>query len=146
MRVFVGLVCVALAGWPGAGLAGRRHGEAWYQAQWCAERNGQAEVSLGDGTRVDCLTSTHAVEFDFADKWAEAIGQSLHYARQSGIRAGVVLIVESADDRRFWVRLTGTIEHFGLPIDTWQAGAGREALIGEGPVPGQVTVGAADPT
>ena len=34
---------------------------------------------LPDGTRCDCLTDTHAIEFDFGSNWAEAIGQSAHY-------------------------------------------------------------------
>ena len=38
------------------------------------------EVVMKDGTRCDILTSTHAIEVDFAKKWAEAIGQSLNYA------------------------------------------------------------------
>ena len=46
-------------------LAKREHPEKWYQEQWCEERNGKAEVVLPDGTRCDCLTDTHAIEFDF---------------------------------------------------------------------------------
>jgi hypothetical protein len=41
-------------------------------------------VVLPDGTRCDCLTDTHAIEFDFGNKWAEAIGQSAYYALQTG--------------------------------------------------------------
>jgi hypothetical protein len=36
---------------------------------------GQVEVVLPDGTRCDCLTETHAIEFDFGRGWGEAIGQ-----------------------------------------------------------------------
>ena len=142
MRVVVGMVCMALAGWPGAATAGRQHRELWYQEQWCAERGGRSEVVLGDGTRVDCVTDTHAVEFDFANKWAEAIGQSLHYARQTGFRAGVVLIAEDARDSRHWDRLMGNIAYFGLPIDVWQVGAGWDVLSGELPGRGMVPAGA----
>lgn len=34
------------------------------------------EYKNHDKTRVDCLTETHAVEFDFAKKWAESSGAS----------------------------------------------------------------------
>ena len=44
------------------------------------------EVVMKDGTRCDILTATHAIEVDFAKKWAEAIGQSLNYAMQTGKR------------------------------------------------------------
>lgn len=107
-----------------AAEAKRSHLEKWYQAGWCAEHQGQAEVRLPDGTRADCITATHAVEFDFADKWAEAIGQALFYGLQTGKRPGVVLILENAKDRRFWIRLNSTIQHFRLPIDTWSTGKG----------------------
>jgi hypothetical protein len=30
------------------------------------------EVVMKDGTRCDILTATHAIEVDFAKKWAEA--------------------------------------------------------------------------
>ena len=69
--------------------------EAVYQHSWCCARNGIEEYENSDFTRVDCLTSTHAVEFDFAKKWAESIGQALHYQLMTGKRAKVVLILEN---------------------------------------------------
>ena len=104
--------------------AKRAHLERDYQAAWCAEKGGQAEVVLPDGTRADCLTATHAIEFDFGSKWAEAIGQALYYGLQTGKRPGVVLILEDVKDRRYWIRLNSTIQHFKLPIDTWSTGRG----------------------
>lgn len=98
--------------------------EKHYQEVWCAEKGGQAEVVLSDMTRADCITSTHAIEFDFGKKWAEAIGQSLYYSLQTGKRAGVVLILENAKDRKYWIRLNSVIQHFSLPIDTWSIGKG----------------------
>ena len=38
------------------------------------------EYRFPDGTRADCISATHAIEVDFSEKWAEAIGQALHYA------------------------------------------------------------------
>ncbi|MBI4621060.1 MAG: hypothetical protein HY739_13015 [Desulfobacterales bacterium] len=101
-------------------LAERKHPEKWYQNKWCDEHGGQAEVVLSDRTRCDCLTSTHAIEFDFGKKWAEAIGQSLYYSLQTGKKAGVVLILENKKDYKYWIRLNTTIDHFNLPIDTWK--------------------------
>lgn len=77
------------------------------------------EVVLSDRTRCDCLTESHAIEFDFGNKWAEAIGQSLHYSLQTGKRAGIVLILERKKDYKYWIRLVLVIEHFNLPIDIW---------------------------
>lgn len=95
------------------------HSEKWYQQHWCSEHRGQAEVVLPDSTRADCITETHAIEFDFGRKWAEAIGQALYYSVQTGKRAGIVLILEKEEDYRYWLRLNTTIEHHKLPIDSW---------------------------
>ncbi|BDM64558.1 hypothetical protein NFHSH190041_20100 [Shewanella sp. NFH-SH190041] len=81
--------------------------------------NGEVEHALQDRTRVDCLTNTHAIEYDFARKWAEAVGQSLHYSVMTGQRAGIVLILRTPADERHWKRLVNVIETHGLQIDAW---------------------------
>lgn len=63
--------------------------ERYYQDKWCNNHNGETEYILSDKTRVDCLTETHAIEFDFAGKW-EAIGQSLHYGLMTSKTPGIV--------------------------------------------------------
>ena len=55
---------------------------------------------MRDGSRCGMLTSIHSSEVDFAKKWAEAIGQSLHYALHTGKRPGVALIVLSPSDNK----------------------------------------------
>ena len=55
---------------------------------------GESEFRLEDKTRVDCLTRTHAIEFDFAHKVYESIGQSLYYSIKTNKKPGIVLIVE----------------------------------------------------
>ena len=60
------------------------HSESSYQHAWCKKHCGIEEYENSDLTRVDCLTKTHAVEFDFANKWAESIGQALHYQYMTG--------------------------------------------------------------
>ncbi len=59
---------------------------------------------------------------DLGNGWAEAIGRGLHYSSMTKKKAGVVLILESMKDRKYWIRLNTTIEHFDLPIDTWNVG------------------------
>lgn len=103
-------------------IAGRTHPEAYYQKDWCLAQEGVLEFVVPSGARCDCLTTTHAVEFDFADNWAEAIGQSLHYANQTNRRAGVVLIIESPNARIHLRRLLDTIHAHELNIDVWTTG------------------------
>ena len=96
------------------------HHEKYYQEKWCADKSGRVEVVLPDRTRCDCLTRTHAIEFDFGNNWAEAIGQSLYYSIQTGKKAGIVLILEKPSDYKYWVRLNTVIGENNLKIDTWQ--------------------------
>ena len=77
---------------------------------------------LPDGTRCDCVTATHAVEFDFGSKWTEAVGQSIYYSLQTKKKAGIVLILEAVKDRKYWIRLNTIIEYYDLPIDIWSVG------------------------
>lgn len=99
--------------------AKHRHNENYYRDQWCIGR-GEIETILPDRTRCDCLTPTHAVEVDFANKFYESIGQSLYYSLQTGRKAGILLILEDRKDYKYWIRLNSVINHFGLPIDTWK--------------------------
>ena len=92
--------------------------ERAYQEHWCGQNGGVTEVTLADRTRVDCLTATHAVEVDFARKWAEAIGQSLYYARATGRAPGVVLILEAPGDRRFLRRIGSAVRETGIVVWT----------------------------
>jgi hypothetical protein len=73
--------------------------EKYYQKIFCKNKGGQIEVVLDDRTRVDCLTSTYAVEVDWAKKWAEGIGQALYYGLQTHKRPAVALIVGTKDQR-----------------------------------------------
>tara|TARA_B100001964_G_C14157878_1_gene565217 strand:- start:388 stop:927 length:540 start_codon:yes stop_codon:yes gene_type:complete len=70
-----------------------------YQFSWCANAGGLSEYKLKDNSRVDCLTNEYAVEVDFAKKWAEAVGQSLHYAEMTGKKPAIVLIAGKSDSR-----------------------------------------------
>lgn len=123
-KLIFALLLVVVFLLPSLADAKRLHFEKWYQQQWCQEQGGKVEVVLADRTRCDCLTSTNAIEFDFGNKWAEAIGQSLYYSIQTGKRPGIALILESPKDDRYWLRLISIIEHYNLPIDCWQTGPG----------------------
>ena len=116
------LIIIVTIIFPSLLLAKREHPEKWYQVKWCQAHKGQVEVVLPDGTRCDCLTDTHAIEFDFGSKWTEAIGQSSYYSMQTKKKPGIVLILETMKDRKYWIRLNTTIEHFNLQIDTWNIG------------------------
>ena len=97
--------------------AERLNHESHYQQIAAEKYNGETEVIMPDGTRCDIVTETHAIEVDFADKWGEAIGQSLNYAFQSNKRAGILLILEKKTDEKHLIRVNSIVQHFELPID-----------------------------
>lgn len=79
--------------------------EVYYVSQWCSSDFGRQEFVLWDNTRVDCLTKDYAIEFDFAKKWAESIGQSLYYAKMTGKKPAVALILTKIEDYKYVKRI-----------------------------------------
>ena len=102
-------------------LYAHEHNEASYQHSWCKMHNGIEEYENKDYTRVDCLTKINAVEFDFANKWAESIGQALHYQYMTGKRGKVVLILENPQKERCYfkrVKILSEIHNFDAEYAT----------------------------
>jgi len=92
--------------------------EAFYSDKFCSEMSGKSEHVLKDLSRVDCLTDTHAYEFDWADgmKVYEAIGQSLYYASETGKDPGIYLLVRKKNSEKHIRKVKRVIETFELPI------------------------------
>ncbi len=90
----------------------------WHEADYVNSNcQGKIEFVLPDKTRVDCLTDTQAIEYDFSHKWAEAIGQSLYYSAMTGKQAAIVLIIDPKHNGRYLKRLNKTIKDKCLHID-----------------------------
>ena len=95
-----------------------QHNEASYQNAWCSAHGGVTEYENKDFTRVDCLTATNAVEFDFANKWAESIGQALHYQLMTGKRAKVVLILEDPQKQMvYYKRVKALAQKYNFDVE-----------------------------
>lgn len=125
MRLLAAILLTALltscAGAQSARQSSRHfHPEKYYQEIWCNEHNGVMEYRLDDATRVDCLTDEYAIEFDFAPKWAESVGQALYYSLMTGKQAGVVLIMEKEGDGRHLVRLNALAGRYNIKVWTTQ--------------------------
>ena len=80
-----------------------------YQQVWCDKNCGTTEFILPDKARVDCVTATHAIEFDFASKWAESIGQALYYAEILQKEPGIVLIIENGKKDQKYIERVQTV-------------------------------------
>lgn len=101
--------------------------ESYYAAKWCREHNGTLEYVLSDQTRVDCLTDTLAVEFDWASKWAEGLGQALHYSYMTKKKGAVVLLFrDPVKDEKYRIRLINAAACCDIEIYTMQTNGSTE--------------------
>ena len=103
-----------------------KQSERYYQEKFAREIGGRVEVVMKDGTRCDILTATHAIEVDFAKKWAEAIGQSLNYAMQTGKRPAVGLIVLSPSDNKYVERVRKISAEYSLGLTIYPIDGGNK--------------------
>ena len=79
-----------------------KYKEADYVNAYC---KGVIEYKLPDKTRVDCLSEEYAIEFDWATKWAESVGQSLYYAKMTDKKPAVAIIMKKPTDERYIKRI-----------------------------------------
>jgi len=93
--------------------------ESYYQDKFAKIVGGETEVVLSDGTRADIVTKNYAIEVDFADKWAESIGQALNYGRLLNKEAGILLVVKGREEDRHIEKLVNNIAYYRLPIKVW---------------------------
>ena len=113
------ITAAALALTATTAFADKAQKEDFYTAKWCAANGGQEEVKTSMGTRADCVLKDFAVEVDFDTKWAEGLGQALHYGVEFNKPAAVLLILQNHDgkDRSKYVeRLQSTIDGAGLDV------------------------------
>lgn len=94
--------------------------EADYRDYYCGISGGETEVYLPDrdgGVYCDCLTEHYAIEVEFANKWAEAIGQSLYYADLTGKQPMILFIMRSEDDMRYYYRISRLYFDLGIRLE-----------------------------
>jgi hypothetical protein len=79
------------------------------------------EVVLPNGSRADCLSDTHAIEVEFSEHWAEALGQALSYAGSTGLKPGIFLVCRDSEAACLGhkLRLDEAIATWNLPVDVW---------------------------
>lgn len=91
--------------------------EVAWSAYLAEQMNADAEVRLPDGSRVDIITSTHAFEVEWVDKWPEAIGQAVFYGLATGHKPGVWLLLERGCDED-WLQCAWVCSHLGITLRT----------------------------
>jgi hypothetical protein len=84
---------------------GQWHNEKYFQNVVAQQMDGKKEVTFTDRIRIDIITKDHAIEVEFADKWYQAVGQSLFYGIKTGLHPGIVLIMKKEVDALYLDRL-----------------------------------------
>ena len=111
------IICILIYCLQQQAFSARLFAEKTYQDYWCKKCGGTTEYKLQDNTRVDCVIDDYAIEFDFANKWSESIGQSLYYSHCLNKKAGVVLIMEDYEkDARYLKRLSTVASLHGIKV------------------------------
>jgi hypothetical protein len=100
-------------------LAQDHHAESYYQDKIAKSLpdNPVREYILDDGTRVDILTDKRSIEVEFAHKFYESIGQSLHYSLKTGKIPCIYLIRESEKDDKYIERCKNLCKKVYIDID-----------------------------
>lgn len=101
------------------GAPGTLYPEKVYNEAWCKLMKGAVEVRFDDSTRVDCLLKHYAVEVEFAAKYMQATGQANHYARKAKLKAGILLILESKSDIKYWINLKADLAGKVVYMKLW---------------------------
>ena len=84
--------------------------ERYWQDVIQEEIGGTKEYRLDDGTRVDLLFPHEACEIDWADKWAEGIGQSIYYGLKTR-KAPLVILLAKKDG---WEKYRDRVQYCGV--------------------------------
>ena len=90
--------------------------ESYYQDLFSKYiKSDQTEYRLDDNSRVDIITQTYAIEIDYDYKWYESIGQSLFYSIKTGLRPGIVLLI---DNQKYLNRLLIVANKYNIKVWT----------------------------
>lgn len=92
--------------------------ERRHKRDWCSRNKGIINHILDDGSLVDCLTEDHAIEFDLAKNWANAVGKVLYYSIKTGKKPGIVLIIKKKKDYEYLKKLLKVSENHDIKIWT----------------------------
>lgn len=94
------------------------------ELEWSAELakqiSGKTEFRLSDGSRVDILTETEAIEVEWSDNWAEAIGQSTYYGLATDRQPCVWLLLRGNHDEDY-LRCLMVCRRLGITLRTTHA-------------------------
>ncbi len=87
-------------------------------------------ATTSEPTRI--TTDTRVIVVDSAAEWRRGLGHALDASRETGLRAGLVLLAASDAELQLLPQLQDTVRHHGLAVDAWVLMAGQVEAV---PVP-----------
>lgn len=131
MRSLIGPAIAAVACcFPLAAPALAERLEADFQQRLC--KGMLMNRHLPSGTYVDCISDTHAIEVDFTNHWAEAIGQSLMYASELHRLPGIILVCRPGDSDELCLKhayhIEQTVTYWRIGMTLWLCEASATSL------------------
>ena len=120
-RFWIAISALAISALTNSVSLGQEHLERDFQARFCAGL--LQNRYLQNGTYVDCISSTHAIEVEFSQKWAEAIGQALMYASELERRPGIILICRPETNESVCLKhaylIEQTVTYWRIGMSVW---------------------------
>ncbi|MHC4811421.1 MAG: hypothetical protein ACYTEV_13795, partial [Planctomycetota bacterium] len=74
-------------------------------------------ATTSEPTRI--TTETQVIVVDSAAEWRRGLGHALDASRETGLRAGLVLLAASDAELQLLPQLQDTVRHHGLAVDAW---------------------------
>jgi hypothetical protein len=109
------------------------HKEKEWEPLYCKEM--ERETSLPSGGRVDCLSAEYAIEVEWAQHWAEGVGQSLYYAAATERKPGIILLCEESEGpveglcRSYVYRLEYALKFVNTHVYVWTCAIDKDVEL-----------------
>lgn len=84
---------------------------------------------------MNIISRLDAIEVEWAEHWAEAVGQSSYYASGTGRKPGIILLCESSEGRvedlcRSYVyRLEDALRFVNTQVDIWTCAIDKDEKL-----------------
>ncbi len=107
--------------------------ESIWQRRYCDGM--ELEKHLPSGGYVDCLSPEYAIEVDWAQHWAEAVGQSLYYAGATNRKPGIILLCEESEGpveglcRSYVYRLEYALKFVSAQVYVWTCAIDKDVKL-----------------
>ena len=97
----------------------------------------EIEKTLITGGPIDCFNDKFAIEVDWANKWAEAVGQSLYYADATDRKPAIILLCTDSEGpveglcRGYVYRLEYALAFVNTHVEVWTCAIDKDVTLND---------------